>query len=173
MDLSYPLGKFDWPASVAPERLRQSIFEIAAAPALFRDAVHGLNDRQLDTPYRPDGWTSRQVVHHVADSHMNSYIRLRLALTEVEPGIKPYSQPAWSALHDARTMPVEASLKILEGLHSRWEDLLHSMSSADFARAFRHPELGLVRLDTNTALYAWHGRHHAAHITGLRERMHW
>ncbi|MGD0772538.1 MAG: YfiT family bacillithiol transferase [Candidatus Solibacter sp.] len=173
MDLSYPIGKFDFKQTVAPAQYPALIAEIAAAPALFRDAVRGLDDAQLDTPYRPGGWTVRQTVHHVADSHMNSYIRLRLALTESEPTIRPYDQKAWAELADSRTAPVELSLQIIEGMHARWAALLQTLTGADFARTFRHPELGLVRLDTNLALYAWHGRHHAAHIAALRQRNGW
>lgn len=173
MDLSYPIGKFDWSAPVPPEARRPAIEDIAEAPARLREAVRGLDAAQLDTPYRPDGWTVRQVVHHVADSHVNSYIRFRLALTEDSPLIKPYDQVAWAALPDARTAPVELSLALLDGLHSRWAALLGTLTDAEFARTFRHPEIGTVRLDTNLALYAWHGRHHTAHITGLRQRSGW
>jgi uncharacterized damage-inducible protein DinB len=173
MDLSYPIGKFDFHQTVAPSQYPALIAEIAAAPKLYRDAVGGLDDAQLDTPYRPGGWTVRQTVHHVADSHMNSYIRMRLALTEGEPAIRPYDQKAWAELPDSRTAPVELSLQLVENLHARWVLLLKALSDADFARAFRHPEIGLVRLDTNLALYAWHGRHHAAHITSLRHRNGW
>ncbi len=173
MDLSYPVGRFEKPASVTPEMRAQWIGEIAAAPKQFRDAVKGLNEQQIDTPYRPGGWTVRQVIHHVPDSHMNSFIRCRLALTEEEPIIKPYDQEKWAELHDSRTAPVETSLQLLESLHSRWVTMLRALSEADFARTFRHPEMGIMRLDTNVALYAWHGRHHAAHIIGLRERMGW
>jgi hypothetical protein len=173
MDLSYPIGRFDFKQTVAPSQYAGLIDEIATAPALYRDAVRGLDDVQLDTPYRPDGWTLRQTVHHVADSHMNSFLRFRLALTEEAPTIKPYDQAAWSALSDSRTAPVGVSLQLIENLHARWVLLLRTLKDADFARTFRHPELGLVRLDTNLALYAWHGRHHAAHITGLRQRNGW
>jgi hypothetical protein len=173
MDLRYPVGEFDWTQTVAPERRRQLINEIAAAPANFRGAVRGLTDRQLDTPYRPDGWTVRQVIHHVADSHMNSYIRFRLALTEEQPSVNGYNEKEWAKLHDSHTLPVEVSLQLLDGLHGRWADMLRSMTAADFERSFRHSERGLIRLDMNLALYGWHSRHHAAHITGLRERMGW
>jgi hypothetical protein len=173
MDLSYPIGKFEWTQTVTPERRRQLINEIAAAPANFRGAVRGLTDRQLDTPYRPDGWTVRQLIHHVADSHMNSYIRFRLALTEEQPAVNGYNEKEWAKLHDSQTLPVQVSLQLLDGLHDRWVDLLRSMSAADFERGFRHSEHGLIRLDMNLALYGWHSRHHAAHITGLRERMGW
>jgi hypothetical protein len=173
MDLSYPIGKFDFQQTVTPGQYRALIEEIAAAPALFRDAVRGLDDAQLDTPYRPGGWTVRQTVHHVADSHMNSYIRMRLALTESEPAICPFDQKAWAELPDSRTAPVELSLQLIESMHARWVLLLKTLGDADFARSFRHPERGMVRLDTNLALYAWHGRHHLAHITGLRQRNGW
>jgi hypothetical protein len=173
MDLSYPIGEFDWTQTVTPERRTQLINEIAAAPANFRKAVRGLTDRQLDTPYRPDGWTVRQVIHHVADSHMNSYIRFRLALTEEQPAVNGYNEKEWAKLHDSHTLPVEVSLQLLDGLHGRWTDMLRSMTAADFERSFRHSERGLIRLEMNLALYGWHSRHHAAHITRLRERMGW
>jgi len=173
MDLSYPIGKFDFQQTVVPEAIPGLIADIAAAPAVFRAAVHGLDDRQLDTPYRPGGWTVRQTVHHIGDSHMNSFIRLRLALTENQPTITPYDQALWAELPDMRTLPVEVSLQLIDALHTRWVKVLQALTPADFARTFRHPEIGLVRLDTNLALYAWHGKHHAAHITGLRERMAW
>ncbi|HEV3199888.1 MAG TPA: bacillithiol transferase BstA [Bryobacteraceae bacterium] len=173
MDLRYPIGPFDLTTPVAPETRPQLIGQIAVAPAGLREAVRSLNIQQLDTPYRPGGWTVRQTVHHVADSHMNAYVRLRLALTEEAPTIKPYDEAQWAELVDARTLAVEVSLELLDSLHHRWVALLKTLSDADFARTFRHPELGLVRLDTNLALYAWHGRHHAAHITGLRQRNGW
>jgi len=173
MDLSYPIGRFDFNKPVAAEERAQLIAEIEATPSRLREAVRGLGDEQLDTPYRPGGWTVRQVVHHVADSHMNSYLRFRLALTEEEPAVKGYDQEKWAELPDARTGPVEMSLALLDGLHVRWVSLLRNLAEPDFERRFRHSELGLVRLDTNLALYAWHGRHHAAHITGLRGRMGW
>lgn len=173
MDLSYPIGRFDFKAPVPPEARPGLIGQIAAAPGLLRQAIAGLDSGQLDTPYRPGGWTVRQVVHHVPDSHMNSYMRFRLALTEDEPTVKPYDEAKWAQLHDARTLPPEPSLALLENLHTRWVELLRQMTDADFRRTFRHPEIGLVRLDTNLALYAWHGRHHTAHITGLRQRMGW
>jgi hypothetical protein len=173
MDLSYPIGKFHWPASVPAAERPQLIAEIAAAPARFREAVLGLDGQQLDTPYRPGGWTVRQVIHHVADSHMNSYCRFRWALTEDEPAIKGYDEAKWAQLHDAHTLPVEPSLQLIESLHVRWVDLLNAMTETDYARRFQHSEHGPIRLDKNLALYAWHCRHHAAHITGLRERMGW
>ena len=173
MDLAYPIGRFDWKAPISADMHPLLIDEIAAAPALLRRAVEGLGDRQLDTPYRPGGWTVRQVTHHMPDSHLNSYTRFRLALTEDEPTIKPYDEAKFAELYDARTLPPAASLALLENLHIRWVELLRHMSDSDFQRSFRHPEAGVVRLDTNLALYAWHGRHHTAHITGLRQRMGW
>lgn len=173
MDLRYPIGKFQFPESVTPEELQQFIEEIEQAPASLRTAVAGLTPQQLDEPYRPGGWTVRQVVHHVPDSHINSYIRFKLALTEDQPTIKPYEEARWAELEDARTEPIETSLVLLESLHRRWVRLLHSMTAADYARTFRHPALGVMRLDQTAALYAWHGKHHVAHITALRERMGW
>ena len=172
-DSSYPIGKFSFPQSSTGEQRQQWIRDIGAAPALLRAAVSGLNETQLDTPYRPGGWTVRQVVHHVPESHMNSYIRFKLALTEDVPVIKPYDEALWAKLPDTAAAPIGASLALFEALHLRWLALLHGMSDSDFNRAFRHPELGLVRLDQNLALYAWHGQHHVAHITSLRERMGW
>ncbi len=132
-----------------------------------------LNETQLDMPYRRGGWTVRQVVHHLADSHMNAYVRFRLALTETTPTIKPYDEAAWAQLADANAAPIDVSLKLLESLHTRLTLLLRSMHDADFAKSFRHPELGEMRLDTNLALYSWHGRHHLAHINDLRQRERW
>jgi len=173
MDLSYPLGPCEYPPSVASDVRKTHIQELAAAPARFRAAVDGWDDSRLDTPYRPGGWTVRQVVHHVADSHMNAYVRFRLALTEDEPTIKPYDEKKWAELADARTLPVEVSLQLIQALHHRWVELLPSLTDAQFARRFHHPEAGVMRLDTYLAGYAWHCRHHAAHITALRDRMGW
>lgn len=172
-DLQYPIGKFQKPEETTAEQRRQWIAEIASAPAQFRAAIRGLSEEQLDTPYRPGGWTVRQVIHHVPDSHINSYMRFRLALTEDDPTIKPYNEASWAGLPDARSAPAEVSLALLESLHARWVLLLEAMGPADFLRTFRHPERGLARLDRDLALYAWHCRHHAAHITSLRERMGW
>ena len=172
-DLRYPVGKFQFPKSVSPEELTTFLDQIAAAPVRLRAAMAGLSAEQLDTPYRPGGWTVRQVAHHVPDSHMNSYVRYRLALTEDEPLIKPYDESRWAELADARSMPIEPSLALLEALHERWVALLRSLSPSVWKRTFRHPELGLVSLENNAALYAWHGRHHTAHITALRARMKW
>ena len=173
MDLRYPIGKFKIDDYITEGQRERFIDEIAEAPARLRAAVEGLSTEQIDTPYRPGGWSVRQVVHHVPDSHLNSYTRFKLALTEEEPTIKPYYEDRWAELDDARTAPLEISLALLESLHRRWVLLLRSLKPADFALAFRHPELGLVTLEKNVALYAWHGRHHVAHITSLRERMKW
>jgi uncharacterized damage-inducible protein DinB len=172
-DLQYPIGKFKYDGPLTPAQRQMCINQIEEAPARLRAAVAGLSDEQLDTPYRPGGWTVRQVVHHLPDSHLNSYIRFKLALTEDKPVIKTYEQDRWAELYDVRTAPIEASLILLEGLHRRWVTLLRSLSEKDFARTFQHPELGVVSLDKNLSLYAWHGWHHVAHITSLRERMGW
>jgi len=173
MDLSYPIGPFNLESAPGDGEIKFAIDVISEAPARLRAAVEGLTQEQLDTPYRPDGWTVRQVVHHVPDSHLNSYCRFKLALTEDEPMIKPYHEDRWAELKDSQATPVEVSLALLESLHKRWVTLLKSLEPADFNRTFRHPELGLVTLAQNACLYAWHGRHHVAHITLLRERMGW
>jgi uncharacterized damage-inducible protein DinB len=172
-DLRYPVGPFRRPDSLDEGQRRRAIDAIAAAPAKLRAAVRGLTDSQLDTPYRPGGWTARQVVHHVPDSHMNAYVRFKLALTEDEPTIKPYDEARWAELADTRETPIETSLVLLERLHERWVTLLRSMSEEDFARRLHHPESGIQRLDQVLALYEWHGRHHVGHVTSLRERMGW
>jgi len=173
-DLRYPLGKFSYDGTMTDARRAECVARIAAAPAGLRAAVVGLDDGQLDTPYRPGGWTVRQVVHHVPDSHLNAYTRTRLALTEDSPTIKPYEEARWAELPDARSLPVEISLRLLEALHARWVPLLERLGPADGARQFRHPEQGrLITIDEVVAMYAWHGEHHAAHVTRLRERMGW
>jgi len=173
MDLRYPLGPFELSGLLSGSDRKQLIDQIAATPEEMATAVAGLSAEQLDTPYRPDGWTVRQVVHHVPESHMNSYIRFKLALTEAEPTIKPYFEDRWALLDDASQAPIELSLNLLASLHERWVWFLRTLREADFQRTFRHPELGIVSLDKNVALYAWHGRHHVAQITSLRERMGW
>jgi len=173
MDPKYPIGQFDWTGPNTAEQRSRLIDEIAAAPQRMGSAVAGLTDAQLNTPYREGGWTVRQVVHHVPDSHMNSYIRFKFALTEHEPTIKPYDESVWAELIDAKTAPVEPSLNLLEGLHHRWTLLLRSLSEEDVKRKFFHPELGVVTIDKYIALYAWHGKHHVAHITALRESKGW
>jgi uncharacterized damage-inducible protein DinB len=172
-DLRFPIGRFKMEEDVTEEQRRHLIDDIAEAPARLRAAVSGLSPEQLDTPYREGGWTVRQVVHHVSDSHLNSYIRFRLALTEEEPVIKTYHEDKWAELYDARTAPIELSLALLESLHERWGLLLKSLTEAEWARTFRHPDMGVVPLARNVGLYAWHGKHHVAHITSLRERMGW
>ena len=172
-DLRYPIGNFSFPKSVTPDQLRTWIDEIEAHPAAFRQAVRNLTDAQLDTPYRPDGWTVRQVAHHLPDSHMNAYVRYKLALTEDEPTIRPYDQERWAELPDASSGPIEPSLVLLDQLHARWVRLLRALEPTDFDRRFKHPEIGVLTLAALTALYAWHGKHHTAHVTGLRGRMGW
>jgi uncharacterized damage-inducible protein DinB len=178
MDLQYPLGKFAWNRTgeglLATEGERQQwISDIEETPARLWAAVTGLADAQLDTPYRPDGWTVRQVVHHLADSHMNAYVRFRLGLTENEPTIKPYDEKLWANLSDASSAPADLSLTLVNTLHQRWVRLLRSRKPEDFARAINHPEHGRVTLEKYLAMYAWHGKHHVAHITGLRQRSGW
>ena len=173
-DLRYPIGKFTYDGTMTDARRSACVARIAAAPAALRAAVAGLTDAQLDTPYRPDGWTVRQVVPHVPDSHLNAYVRMRLALTEDTPTIKPYEEARWAELPDARTLPVEVSLALLEALHVRWTALLRGFSAADGARQLRHPEHGrLMTIDELLAMYAWHGEHHVAHVTSLRARSGW
>jgi len=172
-DLRYPIGRFNWEGESAPARREQFINDISELPAQLRAAVAALTDEQLDTPYRDGGWSVRQVVHHLADSHMNSYVRTRLALTEEVPTITTYDEAQWAELEDARRAPIEVSLALLESLHDRWVRLLRSLQPADFAREFKHPERGTVSLDNNLALYSWHCKHHTAHINNLRQRMGW
>ena len=172
-DPRYPIGPFRPLPTPAPESRTACIQQVAEAPALIRAAVTGLTDAQLETPYRPGGWTLRQVLHHVPDSHLNAYCRYKFALTEDNPTIKPYDEAAWANIADtARTRP-EVSLALLDALHERWVVLLESMSAADFARPLQHPERGPITLDWMLQLYAWHGRHHAAHVTALRTREGW
>lgn len=173
MDLRYPIGPFKLEGAPTDEDIRRAIDEIAETPVKLRAAVEGLSPEQLDTAYRPGGWTVRQVVHHVPDSHLNSYCRFKLALTEDEPTIKAYHEDRWAELDDARTAPIEVSLAMLKSLHNRWVLMLKSLTPDDFERSFRHPEIGVVSLAKNVCLYGWHGRHHVAHITKLRERMGW
>jgi uncharacterized damage-inducible protein DinB len=173
-DPRYPIGRFQFDSDTSQRAREQRISEIAAAPAHLRTAVADLSPGQLDTPYRTGGWTLRQVVHHLPDSHLNAYTRIKLALTEDEPTIKPYEEARWAELPDARTGAVESSLALLEFLHQRWVLLLRQLGPDDFRRRFRHPEHGRTfELDEVVAMYAWHGRHHVAHITSLRRRMGW
>jgi hypothetical protein len=172
-DPRFPIGKFHFDGPPSEDQRKKLIDDIGETPAALRAAVEGLSAQQLDTPYREGGWTVRQVAHHVPDSHMNAYVRFKLALTEDEPTIKPYAEDRWAQLGDTRDTPVEVSLALLESLHSRWVGLLRSLRPEDWKRSFRHPELGLVSLEKNLAMYSWHGRHHVAHITELRKRMGW
>ena len=173
-DPRYPIGPFQLTDDKLTDEQRQELIaQFAAAPARLRAAVAGLNDAQLDTPYREGGWTVRQLAHHVADSHMNGYIRVKFALTEDVPTIKAYDENTWVKLGDTPATPIETSLNLLEALHERWANLFRSLTLEEFARTFRHPELGTLSLNRQLALYAWHGRHHTAHVTALRERMGW
>jgi len=172
-DLRYPIGKFSRPTSFTPESRAECIRRIADAPAMLRLAVAGLTEAQLDTPYRPDGWTVRQVVHHVADSHLNMYIRLKLALSEENPPFKAYDENRWAAFPDVATVPVTTSLALLDALHERMLAVLRSMTPAQFDRTGNHTENGPTSLDVILALYAWHGAHHVGHVTALRRRQGW
>ncbi len=171
--LRFPIGEFRPAGPLTPDERHRDINRIEAAPALVRAAVAGLSDAQLDTPYRPGGWTARQVVHHLPDSHLNSYARFKLAVTEETPAIRTYEEALWAELPEARTAPVELSLALLDALHARWVLFLRYLTAADFARTFWHPAHGVVTLDWALAYYAWHGEHHVGHITGLRQRMGW
>jgi hypothetical protein len=190
-NLSYPIGRLEIPIEITPVLRHKFIEQIADAPSLLRKAVEGLSDKQLDTPYRPGGWTLRRVVHHLPDSHLNGYMRIKLALTENLPVIKTYDQETWSAVADIG-LPVEGSLRMLEGLHEIWTGLLRSLTEQQWHRGFIHPELrasptgneswrqffrhdgtGMMTIDSLLPTYAWHGRHHTAHITDLRRRMGW
>jgi hypothetical protein len=172
-DLRYPIGKFSHPGPVTEDDKKKFLDDIGQTPARLRAAASGLSPQQLDTPYRPDGWTLRQVVHHVPDSHLNAYVRFKLALTEEEPTIKPYAEDRWAELPDTGLTPIEVSLALLDSLHDRWVRLLRSLKPEDWKRTFRHPELGVLTLEKTLSIYAWHGRHHVAHVTALREREGW
>ena len=174
VDHRFPIGPFDRKDRLTTAERDAFIEQIASAPQRMREAVMKMDETQLDTPYRDGGWTVRQVVHHVPDSHLNAYIRFKLALTENSPTIKPYDEAAWAELPDTRETPIDTSLVILEKLHDRWVRVIRSMKEADFARTLLHPEhKGPMTLDTLLAMYAWHGRHHVAHITSLADRMGW
>ena len=172
-DLRYPVGRYTPPAQISAEQRAEWIDQIAAMPQKLRAAVEGLSEERLDTPYRPEGWTVRQVIHHVPDSHMNAFIRMKLALTEDVPQIKTYEEAEWAKLPDATQTPVETSLTLLTALHERWVLLLRALDDEQWSRAFRHPEWNEIRLDQTLGLYAWHSRHHVAHVTTLREREGW
>ena len=173
-DLRYPTGKFTFDPDITPDKRAKSIAAIREAPALMRAAVQGLSDAQVDTPYREGGWTPRQIAHHVAESHMNAYIRFKLAITEVNPTIKPYDENLWAKTPDVAREPAATSVALLEALHRRWVTLLEAMRPEDFARTVFHPEHKReLSLDWMLQLYSWHGKHHASHITHLRSRNKW
>lgn len=172
MDVRYPIGSFQYDGEMDMEVVNKWVKEIEELPRMLQDAVKDLDDEQLDTPYRLDGWTIRQVIHHLADSHMNAYIRLKLALTEESPVVKTYDETKWAELADYQ-FPVKGSLLLLEGLHKRWAELLRTLSQSEMEKTFTHPELGVVLIYQNIGMYAWHGKHHLAHITSLLERKGW
>ena len=172
-ELRFPIGEFRVPKLAGDADRARWIDEIEQAPDHLRNAVDALNEEQQDTPYRAEGWTLRQVVHHLPDSHINAYVRMKLALTEDAPTVRGYFEERWAELPDGRTAPVEFSLALLEALHRRWVGLLRTLTGTDLERAFRRPVLGPITLDTNLAFYAWHGLHHVAHIASLRDRMDW
>jgi uncharacterized damage-inducible protein DinB len=171
-DLRYPIGRIDFSGQLTKEQREVAIADIEQVPGWARDAVSDLSETQLDTPYRPDGWTVRQVVHHLPDSHMNSFIRFKLTLTEHKPTVGVYDEARWAELPDADG-PIDLSLHLLDALHARWVYLLRSIDDADWERELSHPEMGDMRLDELLVFYGWHGRHHVAHITSLREREGW
>lgn len=172
-DLWYPIGPFQAKSSLTPPDRRNYISQLAEIPVRLRAAIENLTPEQMDTPYRPGGWTVRQVIHHLADASLNWYVRTKLALTEDEPLIKPYDEKLWAELQDARSGPIEPSLLLLEGLHARWTSFFESLESADWTRKLIHPERGVITIDATLPILAWHGRHHTAHITELRKRMGW
>jgi uncharacterized damage-inducible protein DinB len=172
MDMKYPIGKFQFNGEITNSVTKDWINEIEDLPRLLGDAVKDLDNEQLDTPYRSGGWTVRQVIHHIADSHMNAYVRFKLALTEEKPVIKPYDETKWAKLSDYK-LPIDISLSLLEALHKRWTNLLRSLSPADMEKTFIHPDSGEVSVSKNIGIYAWHGKHHIAHITSLCSRKGW
>ena len=173
-DLRYPVGRFAYDEQITDGKRTAWIRQIAETPAALRSAVDGLSAAQLDTPYRPEGWTVRQVVHHVPDSHLHSYLRFKFALTEDNPTIKPYDESTWARLPDASSAnSIEQSLQLLDSLHFRFVEMWRGLDAAQWARPYQHPDRGPMTLDRTLALYAWHGPHHIAHISGLRERMGW
>lgn len=173
VDPRYPIGASPRPESVEAAHIHHYIASLSALPENLRSAVYGLSEAQLNTPYREGGWTVRQLVHHIADSHMNAYIRMRMALTEDWPAIVPYDEKKWAELADSRTQPADVSLELLDALHRRWAALLRSLSEADWQRGYVHPERGRTTLLQALALYEWHSRHHVAHITELRKNRGW
>jgi len=172
-DLRYPIGRFTPPAVYTAESRAVSIAAIEAAPLALRAAVNDLTPEQLATPYRDEGWSVAQVVHHVADSHLNAYVRFKLAVSFENPFVKAYDENAWARFPDAVTTDIGGSLALLDALHARWVPFLRDLTSPQFARTYQHSETGPVPLDRALALYAWHGAHHVAHIMALRARMVW
>lgn len=172
-DLRYPIGTFSPVGEITSEMREKFIQTIEELPEKFRAAISNLSEEQLDTAYRPEGWTVRQLVHHVADSHMNSFCRFKLGLSEDNPTIKPYDEALWAEMADSKNAAVDLSLNVIDGVHARWAMLLKSMSEADFERKINHPERGTMSLNSLLALYDWHSRHHTAHVTKLRERNNW
>jgi uncharacterized damage-inducible protein DinB len=172
-DPRYPIGKFTFNDPSTETQRSSFIDDIQQTPAALRAAVKNLSPAQIETPYRDGGWTVRQVVHHIPESHMNAYIRFKLALTEDDPTIKPYMEDRWAGTPEVHSTPLEVSLALLEPLHDRWVRLLRTLKTADWKRTFRHPEMGVLSLEKSLALYSWHGQHHTAHITELRKRMGW
>jgi uncharacterized damage-inducible protein DinB len=172
-DPRYPVGKFTYAGPPDEAQRGHMIREIEQTPAALRAAIKGLSPQQIETPYRESGWTVRQVIHHVPESHMNAYIRFKLGLTEDSPTIKPYEEDRWAKTGEVQSTPLEVSLTLLDSLHDRWVRLLRSLKPEEWKRSFNHPEMGPMPLEKSLALYAWHGRHHAAHITELRKRMGW
>lgn len=169
--LKYPIGKFEMPTKITDEILSKWISDISNFPVKLIGEVKHLNNEQLDTQYRPDGWTIRQVVHHCADSHMSALMRLKLALTEDQPTIKPYNEDRWAELSDCKNMPIDPSLRMIQGIHDRWTVLLNHLTNEDLGRTFIHPEhQKTFRIDENIGLYAWHCNHHLAHITETKKR---
>jgi hypothetical protein len=173
MDFQFPIGRFQRPTSLDATAVNATISSIADLPARLNAAVQGLTPAQLDTPYRDGGWSVRQVVHHVPESHANAYTRIKLALTESNPVVKPYDESEWAKTPEVRTTPIGVSLLMLEALHARWVLLLRALTPEQWGKTFQHPESGLWRVDQAAALYAWHGTHHVAHVTSLRERSGW
>ena len=173
-ELKYPVGQYKKPAAFTKDILNKAISAIEEFPKKIKQETENLSDEQLDTPYRPEGWTIRQVVHHCADSHMNAFIRLKLALSENTPTIKPYAEAMWAEMDDTKHFPVHSSYSIIEGVHARWTALLKNMTDIDFSRGFIHPEKGReLSLYESTDMYAWHCNHHLAHITSLKKRKNW
>ncbi|HUF04035.1 MAG TPA: putative metal-dependent hydrolase [Aridibacter sp.] len=171
-ELRYPIGDFEKPSDASAEKRSEWIATIRELPSNIDAAVKGLGEDKIDTPYRPEGWTIRQVVHHVADSHLNAYCRFKLALTEENPTIKPYDEGAWASLSDSEMDP-SVSLQLIDSVHRRFANLLEHMTESDFSRTLDHPDSGAWELSKMLALYAWHSKHHTAHITSLRERNGW